>query len=109
MQPGAVGGAGHHQVEEFAGSAVADAVDTVPYADERPLLFGLVVVFAQTNGLLVLSGSSRLNDAAGAGSDGVKTICFDHSLCNSFHDNSLQTFFSQTNRSFCPVKLYHLS
>lgn len=72
MEPGAVGGAGHHQVDEFAGGAVADTVNAVALADESPLLLGLVLVLAQTDVAAVLDTLHSLNDAAGLGGDGVK-------------------------------------
>ena len=54
VEPGAVCGAGHHQVDELAGGAVADTVNAVALADESPLLLGLALVLAQTDVAAVL-------------------------------------------------------
>ena len=85
MEPGAVGGAGHGQVQQLAGCAVADAVNAVTHADKAPLLLRLMLVLAQTDGTGFLGALHGLNDVAGVRGNGVKVIGFDHGLCNSFH------------------------
>ena len=89
MQPCAIGGTGHGQVQQLAGSTVADAINAVSHTDKAPLLLGLVLVLAQADGTGSLDAFHSLNDVAGVCSNGVEVICFDHSLCNSFHDLSL--------------------
>ena len=120
MQPCAVGGAGHHQVDELAGGAVADTVNAVALADESPLLLGLVLVLAQTDVASVLDALHSLNDAAGLGGDGVEAVCFDNGLCHRFHKFSLRVLrncslksllsavFSRSVFLSC-TKLYHLT
>ena len=87
MQPGAIGGAGHHQVDQLAGCAVADAVHAVTLAHKGPLLLGLVLVLAQADIAAVGGLLHGLNDTAALGSDGIEAICLDHGLRYSFHVN----------------------
>ena len=82
VQPGAVGGAGHHQVHELAVGTVADTVNAVPHPDECPLLLGLVVILAQADVTAVLCVLHSLDHAASLGSNGIKTIRLNDGLCN---------------------------
>ncbi len=85
VQPCAVGSAGHGQIQQLAGGTVADAVHTIALADKAPLLFGLVVILAQTDSAAVLAALHCLNDIAGVSGNGIKAVGLDHSLCYGFH------------------------
>ena len=85
VQPSAVGGAGHGQIQQLAGGAVADAVHAIALADKAPLLLGLVVILAQTDSAAVLAALHCLNNVAGVGGNGIKAVGLDHSLCYGFH------------------------
>ena len=85
VQPGAVGSAGHGQIQQLAGGTVADAVHAIALTDKAPLLLGLVVVLAQTDSAAVLAALHCLNDVAGVGGNGIKAVGLNHSLCYGFH------------------------
>ena len=85
MEPGAVGGARHHQVHQFAAGPVPDAVHAVPHPVKGPLLFGIMVIFAQTDVRAVFSVFHRLDHAAGSADDGIIAAGLDHGLFHGFH------------------------
>ena len=109
MQPGAVGSAGHGQIQQLAGGAVADAVHAIALADKAPLLLGLVVILAQTDSAAVLAALHCLNDVAGVSGNGIKAVGLDHSLCYGFH---VQIPPNHKNAQIFPIpsyKEYHIS
>src|SRR5699024_6682490 len=90
LQPGAVGGARHGQVDHLAIGPAVDAVAVLAHAVEKPLLFGLVLVLAQPQLRAAGAVVAHIADDVAAGrSDGVGAAGFDQGLFDCSHVLSL--------------------